>query len=293
MAMEKFFKSTFHNELQSVFGEINRPPIADGCIHRFHINGDRTGSKNGWYILFPSNNAGRFGSWRTGKTYHWSSNTNNNHLDNLVNRQRAEQINQKRVFEQIKAQENAAKRAHQLWINSRCADPQHPYLISKGCSPNSLRQKDKFLLVPIYHEGRLVNLQRISPDGEKRFLYGGRIKGAYHLIGSISAQSPLYICEGWATGATIHEETGVAVACAMNASNLLSAGTHLMNLYLDTTLIIAADDDRQSKGNPGREAATRAAAVLGCGLVLPQWPTDAPPSLSDLNDLRQWLRTQP
>lgn len=133
-----------------------------------------------------------------------------------------------------------------------------------------------------------MNLQRIHPDGNKRFLRGGQITGCYAPLGAPVTGQPLYICEGWATGATLHESTGASVACAMNAGNLLTAGRELQRRYPDTELIIAGDDDRQTRGNPGRAAATSAAQTLSIGLVFPAWPENAPLSLSDFNDLRQW-----
>jgi putative DNA primase/helicase len=74
----------------------------------------------------------------------------------------------------------------------------------------------------------------------------------------------------------------------MNAGNLLEAGRRLQRRHPDAVLIIAGDDDRQTEGNPGRTSAVQAAAALGCGLVLPEWPSRAPVTLSDFNDLRQW-----
>ena len=146
--------------------------------------------------------------------------------------------------------------------------------------------------MPLYADGHLCNLQRILPDGTKRFLAGGRVKGAYSPIGTLEQGQKLYICEGWATGATIHTETDAAVACAMTAGNLLDVGRHLQRHYPDHPLIIAGDDDRKTeaagKGNPGRDAANKAAAVLGCNLVLPPFPANAPLNLSDFNDLASW-----
>lgn len=151
-------------------------------------------------------------------------------------------------------------------------------------------------MVPLYVDGGLCNLQRIMPDGAKRFLSGGRLKGAYSPIGKLVSGQPLYICEGWATGSTIHAETGAAVACAMTADNLLKAGRQLQRYYPDSPLIIAGDDDRKTeakgKGNPGRTAATKAAAELGCALVLPSFSADAPVDLSDFNDLANWRSAQ-
>src|SRR3990167_3480584 len=48
--------------------------IADGSIHRFHINGDKTQSLNGWYVIYPDGiPCGAFGSWKSGKTHYWSA----------------------------------------------------------------------------------------------------------------------------------------------------------------------------------------------------------------------------
>ena len=42
--------------------------IADGKIKRFHVEGDRPGSQNGWYIFHGDGiPAGAFGSWKNGE----------------------------------------------------------------------------------------------------------------------------------------------------------------------------------------------------------------------------------
>ena len=281
--------TAFRDELQSVFGPLEWMPQADGGIHRFRVPGDRPGSQNGWYVLFPDGIAsGCFGSWKAGSSHTWSSREPANLLEAEQVRQRIEQARRQREAEQHQRQQQAADYAARLWRDARRADPGHPYLAGKGCRPHTLRQRGDVLLVPLYHGGELVNLQRIGADGHKRFLSGGRVKGCYSPLGIIAAGQPLYLCEGWATGATLHAETGHPVACAMNAGNLLEAGRHLQRRHPEAVLIVAGDDDRQTEGNPGKTAAIVAAAGLGCGLILPPWPADAPPHLSDFNDLRQW-----
>lgn len=279
----------FADELQSVFGRLDFVPVGDGQIHRFHVPGDRTGSRNGWYLLFLDGIAsGCFGSWKEGSTHTWSSRKPADPLEAQLVAQRIEQARRQREAEQHQRQQAAADYAARLWRDARRADPAHPYLIAKGCRPYNLRQLGDALLVPLYHSGELVNLQRIGTDGGKRFLSGGRVKGCYSPLGVIAAGQPLYLCEGWATGATLHAETGHPVACAMNAGNLLETGRHLQRRHPDAVLIVAGDDDRQTDGNPGKSAAIAAASALGCGLILPPWPDDAPLHLTDLNDLRQW-----
>jgi putative DNA primase/helicase len=282
--------SQFRTALQATYGPLEWLPIPDSSLHRFHVPGDKAGTLNGWYVLHLDGiAAGAFGSWKDGTTWHqWSSREPATAQEAEQVRQRIEQVRRQREAEQYQRQQAAAEYAARLWRDARRADPGHPYLVAKGCRPHTLRQRGDVLLVPLSRDGVLVNLQRIYLNGTKRFLSGGMVRGCCSTLGTIVSGQPLYLCEGWATGATLHEETGAAVACAMNAGNLLDAGRRLQRRHPAAVLIVAGDDDRQTDGNPGRTAAIKAAAALGCGLVLPQWPTDTPPTLSDFNDLRQW-----
>jgi len=187
----------------------------------------------------------------------------------------------------------AAARAQQLWRRGRPADPAFPYLRRKGIQPHQLRQlNDEVLMVPIYAGNDLAALQFITAQGEKRNQKGARLAGCYCPFGCLLAPRVLYIVEGVATAATLHENTGQPVVAAMNAGNLLPVGRALCSHFPEARLIIGGDDDRQreadGKPNAGKRAAIQAAAGLGCGYVLPAWPPGAPLHLSDFNDLRQW-----
>ncbi|MDG9926543.1 MULTISPECIES: toprim domain-containing protein [unclassified Pseudomonas] len=278
----------FRDELQSVFGRLDWLPVADGSIHRFHVPGDRTGTENGWYVLFADGIAsGCFGSWKAGTSHTWSSREPANPVEAEQMRQRIEQARRQREAEQHQRQQQAARYAAWRWENARRADPDHPYLVAKLIRPYGLRQHDDELLVPLYSAGLLVNLQRIALDGTKRFLSGGQVKGCYSPLGSLG-NGPLYICEGWATGATLHQHSGCAVACAMNAGNLKPVALALRASYPAAEIVIAGDDDRQTEGNPGRTAATAAALAVSGLVTFPDWPADAPPELTDFNDLANW-----
>lgn len=178
-------------------------------------------------------------------------------------------------------QEATAEKARCEWANAVEADPQHTYLQTKRVKPYQLRQNGNCLLVPLVDGETLVNLQRIYPDGTKRFLSGGRIRGCYSAIGD--ADGPLYICEGWATGATIHGLTGHCVACAMNAGNLLSVTQLLRNRHPGRHIIIAGDNDRHTDGNPGKTAALKAARAIGAECIVPDFSDHLPGT--DYNDL--------
>lgn len=279
----------FRDALQAVFGPLDWLPEPDGAIHRFRVPGDRPGTLNGWYVLFLDGIAsGAFGSWRASGSQSWSSRKPADHLEAQLIAQRIEQARRQREAEQQQRQQAAAVEARSLWSASPQAAPDHPYLVAKGVEPYGLRQRGDVLLVPLYHDGRLVNLQRIAQYGTKRFLPGGRVTGGYSPIGKLEPGQPLYLCEGWATGAAIHEETGAPVACAMNAGNLKPVAMVLRAKHPDRRIVIAGDDDRLTEGNPGRTAATAAALAIGAEVAFPDWPDEAPAALSDFNDLAVW-----
>lgn len=279
----------FREAMQNFFGPLDWLPIGDGEIHRFHVAGDKPGTRDGWYVLYSDHIAcGVFGNWKLGQKFTWRIREPANSREALLILERSRQIQRQREAEQQQRHQFAATKAVGMWEASAPANPNHPYLVSKRCDARCLREQHGALLVPLYRDGELVNLQRIYPNGIKRFMPKGRIKGCYSPIGSPEQDLPIYICEGWATGATLYEETGTAVACAMNSGNLLAVGRQLQKEYPESPLIIAGDDDRKTEGNPGRTAANNAAAALGCSLVFPPFPDAAPLELSDFNDLAIW-----
>ncbi len=287
----------FRDVLQERFGLLNWIPIPDGEIQRFHVPDDKPGTVNGWYVLFldgiPS---AVYGSWKDGITQKWYSRQPSGPAEARLVAVRIRHAVRQREAAKVEEQRLAAESANRMWRESQPAIAQHPYLVKKRVAPHLLRQDGVTLLVPLYADGLLVNLQRIFPGGIKRFLKGGRIKGCYSPLGRPEPGKTLYVCEGFSTGATIHGETGVAVACAMSARNLLSVGRYLQDLYPTSPLVIAGDDDRKSesegKDNTGVECATKAAKELGCAMILPDFPSEAPLELSDFNDLAKWRARQ-
>ncbi|MBV7546318.1 toprim domain-containing protein [Pseudomonas sp. PDM26] len=287
------FVILFRDAMQSVLGSLDWLPIPDGNIHRFHVPGDKPATRNGWYVLFLDGiPCGMFGSWKAGGSQVWHSRKPTDHLEAQINALRIEQARRQRAAKQHQGQQAAAEHANRMWRNARSADPEHPYLVAKGVRSYALRQTGDVLLVPLMRDGVLVSLQRIKSDGDKRFLFGGMTKGSCSLIGTIQPDRVLYICEGWATGATLHAETGAAVACAMTANNLLEVGQRLQRQHPDAVLIVAGDDDRMTEGNPGRTYAIEAAAALGCRMIFPPWSGAEPLTLSDFNDLANWGAAQ-
>ena len=192
--------------------------------------------------------------------------------------------------EQRQRQADAATAAMIRWAAAHPA-VHHDYLDAKGVGAHGIRiEAGHTLLIPMRDtESRLHSLQAISPDGSKRFLPGGRVKGCYCAIGKPSGR--LVICEGYATGATIHEDSGDAVAVAFNTGNLLPVAKALRSKFPCLTLILAADDDHSTEGNPGLTAATEAAKVVGGLLAVPDFAgLNRGPKDTDFNDMRRLAR---
>jgi putative DNA primase/helicase len=131
--------------------------------------------------------------------------------------------------------------------------------------------------------GQLQSLQFISGDGAKKFLRGGRIAACFFTLAD-KADGPLVICEGYATGASIHQATDHILICAMNSGNLLEVANAARERWPQREIIIAADNDQFTDGNPGLTKATAAARAIRAKLAVPQF-NDVGSKPTDFNDL--------
>ena len=178
---------------------------------------------------------------------------------------------------------DAAARAARIWANACPAPTDHPYLGAKQVAPLSLRMDTGHrLIVPLQDaDGRLHSLETIAPDGAKRFLAGGAKQGHFAVVGAEPAALadptwPLLICEGWATGASLHMATGHTVIAAMDAGNLLPVAQALRARLPQADLVLVADNDAKPDRdtNPGVEAARKAALAVDARLAVPETPGD-------------------
>jgi putative DNA primase/helicase len=127
------------------------------------------------------------------------------------------------------------------------------------------------LVIPVRADGVLTSLQFITEEGIKRPLTGGKMAGGYHAIGSMQGAAALCICEGFATGATIHEATGYPVAVAFSAGNLLAVAQAMRAKFPDLPIVLCADDDYQTAANPGLTKATEAARAVRGAVAVPDF----------------------
>lgn len=263
--------------------------IADGKLHRCDAEG-RRGKNDASYILHLDEGvpAGGFQNWRDGlgwEDWHMERSRPLTLADKRAYQERVTAMRAQREEEEIRRRDEAAHKARTLWESAMHAS-EHGYLKAKGVKPHGMRVDGEALIVPMRDiHGTLHSLQSISPDGNKLFLSGGRTKECYCSIGK--PKGHLIVCEGFATGASIHEATGHAVAVAFNAGNLPAVAVALHEKFPTMTITIAADDDHQTPGNPGLTKATEAAIAVGGMLATPAFPADRPAKATDFNDLHQ------
>ncbi|HYS86324.1 MAG TPA: AAA family ATPase [Bradyrhizobium sp.] len=259
--------------------------VSDGKLHRFASNGKR-GDDAGWYIFHDDSvPAGAFGDWRTGlsETWHVDIGRRLSPGQETALRARVEAMRREREVEDAKAKAEAREKATAIWQAAETAPEDHPYLVKKSVKAHGLRIHDGKLVIPMSDDAGLHSLQFIAIDGDKRFLPGGRVSGCYFIIGE--SEGALCIAEGYATAASIHEATGFAVAVAFNATNLLPAARALRTKFPSSRIIVCADDDAATEGNPGLTRATAAALAVNGLLVVPDFGTSRPEGVTDFNDL--------
>lgn len=246
---------------------------SDGKLRRFSSNGKR-GDGAGWYLLFSDGiPAGCFGDWRTGFTQTWRADIGRNltPAEEAAHRNKVATIRREREAEVARRKTEAQACAAAIWQSATLAFNDHPYLKRKGIKAHGAKLHKGALLIPMRADGKIHSLQFIGADGDKRFLTGGRVAGCYFSIGITKGAAALCIAEGFATGATIFEATGYPVAVAFNAGNLLAVTQTMRDKFPDLPLILCADDDSHTPGNPGLTKATEAARAVGGLLVIPDF----------------------
>ena len=266
----------------------------DGKIHRFKSGTKGTPGidKPGWYLVFGDGiPAGRFGCWRSGIEVTWRADVGRKLTQ-------AEEMSHARRLSESKAMRDAAlERQHQLasdtvekiWTGAQAALPDHPYLAKKGIGVHGARATgDGRLVVPLYDsDGTISSLQYIDHQGGKLYHPGGQTGGKFWQIGTMDEPGTLYVAEGFATAATIHETTNRPVVVAYSASNLVPVTGTLREMHGATQdIVIVADND---SSGVGQRYAEQASAKFGARMVMPPIQGDANDYAQAGNDLASLL----
>lgn len=262
----------------------------DGKFHRFKLDSSRDA---GWYSARLNNGVPTLicGDWRQGPDgprYKFGGHSDGATVASDQDRKRRQRERQQRATQANRT----AKLATGLWEDAPRATG-HPYRDRKQIAPGHLRlltpaviqrQAPWFqswcarhdlhgaLLVPMYRNKRIVDLQLINAAGAKLFLPNGDHNGAFMVLGKPSPDQPLLIATGYATCASLRECTGSAVVCAFSDGNLEPVVAAFRVAYPDSSITIAADNDLHAdptKINSGVRYSTFAARKHDCLLAVP------------------------
>ena len=256
------------------------PIHIDGKLHRFRSGTKGTPGidKSGWYVFYSDGiPAGKFGDWRSGIEHNWRADIGRelSPAEEIINQRRMTEAKAARDTELQKSREAAANTVEKIWIEASHAEEGHPYLTRKGIQPHGARiTGDGRLIVPLYgDDNKLSSLQYIDPEGGKLYHPGGATGGKYWQIGTTDDPGVIYIAEGFATAATIHETTGRPCIVAYSASNLVPVCGSIRDKFGATQEItIVADNDASGVG---QKYADQASAKFGARVIMPPEPGDA------------------
>jgi putative DNA primase/helicase len=248
--------------------------VSDGSTHRVPTWGDPSGEMSGAY-------------WHNGKigwAQDWRTMDKPEIIAGELSVKDRETLNGSfNGAGQKISMEAMLKSARRIWDNA--TEPNsHPYLTRKKITaPPQVKMHEGCLVIPLFDiNGQWTGLQRIDGEGRKRFLSGTRKKGSFY---SISGNGTYLICEGLATGCSLHKATGYTIIIAFDAGNLIHVAKEISKKVDPENMIIGADNDHTGDENRGLKSAQRAAQEIGCRLAIPIFQSPDGKSTTDFNDL--------
>ena len=245
----------------------------DGKMHRFNsgTKGKPGHDKSGWYVAYSDGiPAGRFGCWRAGIESAWRADIGRkiSPAEEMAHARRMAEAKASRDAEIIRQREIASDTVETIWTQAGAAHTDHPYLARKGIAVHGARVTgDGRLVVPLYTpDSKLASVQYIDHEGSKLYHSGGQTGGCFWMVRTMDEPGTVYIAEGFATAATIHEITHRPCIVAYSASNLVPVTGTIRDRYGATVeIVIVADNDASGTG---QKYADQASAKHGARVVM-------------------------
>lgn len=213
-----------------------------------------------------------------------------------VKLRKSRELAARRQEERRRERRNAILAAREYWQQCRYVRGGHPYLKAHGLGMEGVAgfrlDRKGWLVVPGERRGKLMTLQRIAPDGQKRFWTDAPAKAISYMIDRRGAAVTI-LCEGVATGLALFAAVPLArVLVAFTAGNLTEPD--VLRRVPKGVAVVASDNDHRTvcpmhreKGldmaldprdglpegcrcNPGIIAALKASQALGCGIAVPE-----------------------
>ena len=253
--------------------------ILDGTLRRFRPD-PKKHDRSGWYVGHDDGIVTMvWGDWRQGIEQVVKAQTGRKWTvaEEMAHASRIAAAKAVRDAERKKQNEVAASTVEIIWSEGAQASPEYPYLKRKGIQPHGAKiTGDGRLMVPLFDvSGSLASLQYIDSEGGKLYHQGGATGGKFWMLGTLDVPGVLYVAEGYATAATIHEVSTRPVVVAYSASNLVPVTGALREIHgQGQDIVIVADHDASGVG---QHYAEQACAKYGARMVMP-------PEFGDAND---------
>jgi putative DNA primase/helicase len=272
-----------------------------GRMLRCRVDDDR--EKRGWYSLHELRLdsgayvlVGSFGVWRGADNNAQKVELKKRQLNDDQRRALKARIDADRkaaAAERDRSAARAASRAQRAW--EQCSEQGHcEYLTRKGIGAHGVRfsGRGNMVLPMLDVQGRVHGLQVIyakkKHGRDKDYWPAGMSKqGHFFLLGPLPGPGAVVlVAEGYATAASLFEATGYPTAVAFDAGNLLPVAQALAKRYRRSHILLCADDDYLTDGNPGVSRAEAAALAVEGDWIAPAFAHDREgKKITDFNDL--------
>ena len=285
-----------------------------GCRQRCRVE-DGGHEKRGWYLLHELRTekgdeliVGTYGVWRGNENNATKVEIHRQELSPAERdaiRKRLAEDKKRSDMERKRVAERAADRAAKAW--KACSPTgECEYLQRKGVAAHGVRFSPQgAMVIPMMdvankiHGLQIIRGKQATEAGKGRKLgkefwpAGLAKKGHFHLFGGVPT-GVLLLAEGYATAASLYEATGLPVAVAFDAGNLAPVAEALHKRYKQARILVCADDDAFSEGNPGVTSASAAAMLVNGAWAAPVFADEAARRLAfeakgqkvtDFNDL--------
>lgn len=276
-------------------GLVPGPIVADGQVRRCRTE-DKPRRRNGAYMLAPDQ---RFGWAQNHATMQAPAVWKADGPESALPPPPDPEAERRRRAQERRSRAEATRKARAFYEGAQELRGGHPYLESHGLGMDGctgLRvDDDGWLVVPAMRGGSLLSVQRIAPDGEKRFWPGASMRGVWYEVGRPQA-SITVLAEGLATGLAIFAAAPlVRVVVAFTAGNMARVAE---SYPFRGMVAVAADNDHRTycgvhadrgtawplpagecgatkevprrECNPGVRRALEAAGLIGCGVMVPE-----------------------
>lgn len=290
----------FANFLRANGADLTEKVVMDGTRQRIRMQDDKPGKKsctyvghldglpNGWFNDFRDGGKDELSTW------YFSGEEGDPvvalHMKAVTAQSQWDRAEAKRILQDKKA-------GNVRYVHGKFgqAGHQHPYLVKKGVqAARGVHIDDKQrLLIPLQNvEGVIRSMQTIDPEGNKRLTKDAEKSGNFFVVGgTLKNGRPIVCAEGYATAASGAMALRMPVVMAIDSGNLVKVAENLHKKYPDSPMLFLGDDDPPKPhrpGNPGKEAAEKAARLTGGIAVLPALtPEEKAQGMTDFNDLHQ------